>query len=378
MHATIRLGRILGIQIGLHYSWLIIALLVAFSLAAQFRSANPGWGERTIWATAILTAVFFFVAIILHELSHAVVAKARGLPVRSITLFALGGVAEIEKDAGDAKTEFFIGIVGPCASTVIGVICLGLAWALGWDMLDVAAPKSPLVAMLMWLGVINIGLAIFNLIPGFPLDGGRVLRAIIWWVTGDAERATRAASWVGQLVAFGFIFIGIFRFFGGAGFGGLWLAFIGWFLLSAARTSYAQLAIAESLRGLRALDVMTKDCPSISGRTNLQTLVEEHLMRTGNRCFVVEEQGRITGLITPHEIKAVPRNRWPFTTVDDVMRPLDQLQTVKPEASVMTALEMMGREDINQIPVVEDGQLQGIISRAHILALLHTRAELRA
>lgn len=377
MHATIRLGRILGIQIGLHYSWLIIAMLVAFSLAAQFRSTNPGWGDRTIWATAILTATLFFVAIVLHELSHAVVAKARGLPVRSITLFALGGVAEIEKDAGDAKTEFLIGIVGPFASTVIGVICLLLAWALGWDLLDVTAPKSPLVAMLMWLGVINIGLAIFNLIPGFPLDGGRVLRAIMWWVTGDAERSTRAASWVGQLVAFGFIVIGIFRFFGGAGFGGLWLAFIGWFLLSAARTSYAQLAIAESLRGLRAVDVMTKDCPVVSGRTNLQTLVEGHLMRTGNRCFVVEEQGRITGLVTLHEIKAVPRNRWPFTTVDEVMRSLDQLQTVKPEASVMTALEMMGREDINQIPVVDDGQLQGIISRAHILRLLQTRAELR-
>lgn len=376
MHATIRLGRIFGIQIGLHYSWLIIAMLVAFSLAAHFRSVNPGWGERTIWATAILTAVLFFVAIILHELSHSVVAKARGLPVRSITLFALGGVAEIE-DAADAKTEFLIAIVGPFASAVIGVICLMLALALGWDMPDVAAPKSPVVAMLMWLGVINIGLAIFNLIPGFPLDGGRVLRAVVWWFTGDAERSTRAASWVGQLVAFGFIVIGIFRFFGGEGFGGLWLAFIGWFLLGAARTSYAQLAIAESLRGLRALDVMTKDCPVVGGRTNLQTLVDEHLMRTGNRCFVVEEQGRITGLITPHEIKKVSRNRWPFTTVDEVMRPLDQLQTVKPEATVMAALEIMGREDINQIPVVADGQLQGIISRAHILGLLQTRAELR-
>ena len=197
------------------------------------------------------------------------------------------------------------------------------------------------------------------------------------WVTGNAGRSSRAASWLGQLVAFGFIVIGIFRFFGGEGFGGLWLAFIGWFLLGAARTSYAQLAIAESLRGLRALDVMTKDCPVVGGRTNLQTLVDEHLMRTGDRCFVVEEQGRITGLITPHEIKKVPRNRWPFTTVDEVMRPLDQLQTVKPEATVMAALEIMGREDINQIPVVADGQLQGIISRAHILGLLQTRAELR-
>lgn len=378
MQAQIKLGRIFGIQIGLHYSWLIIALLVALSLAGQFHAVNPQWGETTIWATAIVTALLFFVAIILHELSHSLVAKARGLPVRSITLFALGGVSEIEKDAGDAKTEFWIAIVGPIASLVIGAICLAVAAALGWKptVSTATAPSTPLMATLMWLGVINIGLAVFNMVPGFPLDGGRVLRAVIWWITGDANRSTRIASLVGQFVAFVFIVFGIFRFFGGAGFGGLWIAFIGWFLLDAARASYAQVTITESLRGLRARDVMTNDCPTVSGLNNIETLVGEHLLRKGNRCFAVEEQGRIVGLITPHEIKAVPRNRWPYTTVDEVMRPLDQLHVVKPEAAVSEALEMMGREDINQIPVVTDGRLEGIISRSHILQVIRTRAEL--
>ena len=377
MHAQIKLGHIFGIEIGLHYSWLIIALLVALSLAAQFHAANPAWGEGTIWATAIATALLFFVAIILHELSHSAVAKLRGLPVRSIVLFALGGVSQIEKDAPDAKTEFWMAIVGPIASLVIGAVCLGAAVLLGWTpTAKASAPSTPLTAMLMWLGVINISLGVFNLVPGFPLDGGRVLRAIVWWITGNGARATRIASVVGQLVAFGFIVFGIFRFFGGAGFGGLWLAFIGWFLLDAARASYAQVAISEALRGLRARDVMTNDCPVVSSSDNLQTVVEEHLLRTGNRCFIVEEQGHTVGLITPHEIKTVPRNRWPYTTVDQVMRPLDQLHTVHPETSVATALEVMGRDDVNQLPVMDDGHLAGMISRSHILQVIRSRAEL--
>jgi len=231
--------------------------------------------------------------------------------------------------------------------------------------------------MLMWLGVINVGLGIFNMIPGHPLDGGRVLRAVIWWFTGDATRSTRIASIGGQFVAFAFIVFGLLRFFAGAGFGGLWLTFIGWFLLNAAQASYGQLAVAQSLRGLRASDVMTNDCPAVSGHDNLHTLVEEHLLRTGSRCFIVEEQGRIVGLITPREIKTIPRNRWPYTTVDEVMRPLGQLHTVNPETSVAEALETMARDDVNQLPVVQDEHLKGMISRSHILQVLQTRAELQ-
>lgn len=376
MKAQIKLGRIFGIEIGLHYSWVIIALLITLSLAEHFRMNNPRWGETVIWTSAIVTGLLFFAAIVVHELSHALVARTRNLPVRSITLFALGGVAMIEKEAVDAKTEFWMGIAGPITSFLIGLLCLALAWALGWNP-EVTA-QTPPVAILMWLGVINIALAVFNMVPGFPLDGGRVLRAIIWWITGNAIRATAIAAQVGQIVAFGFIILGIFRFFSGSGFGGLWLAFIGWFLLDAARASYAQLMLTERLRGLRAKNVMTTDCPKIDGLANLQTFVDDHLLRSGRRCFVVEEQGRIVGIITPHEVKDVARAKWPYTTVDNAMRPLDQLHTISPDMEVNEVLERMTREDVNQLPVVRDGKLEGVISRGHILRLLQTRAELQA
>jgi Zn-dependent protease len=247
MKAQIKLGRVFGVNIGLHYSWFIIAVLITFSLAGQFQISNPRWSDTLRWGVAIVTAVLFFVAIVVHELSHAIVAKMRGLPVRSITLFALGGVAQIEKEAADAKTEFWMGIIGPITSFVIGVICLSITVALGWTPPDF--PQSPLQAMLMWLGYINIGLAIFNMIPGFPLDGGRVLRGLIWWITGNPRRATTIAARVGQVIAFLMILYGVMQFFRGAGINGLWLAFIGWFLLSASRESYAQMVITEGLRG---------------------------------------------------------------------------------------------------------------------------------
>ncbi len=380
MEAQIKLFRIYGIQIGLHYSWLLIALLVGFSLAANFQATNPEWGSGVAWATAIVTALLFFAAILVHELSHALVARLRGLPVRSITLFALGGVARIEREAADAKTEFWMGIIGPITSAVIGFICLAIAFALGWSPdQGMMTAGTPVLTMLVWLGYINIILAVFNMIPGFPLDGGRVLRAIVWWTTGDAGRSTRIAARVGQFIAILFIVSGIFQFFSGGGFGGLWLAFIGWFLLDAARSSYAHEQITRTLTGVKVSDVMTQDCPTVDGNTNLQTFSDEYLLRTGRRCFVVTEQGRVKGLVTPHEIKEVEREKWTLTTLDNVMRPLESLRTVTPDTPVTEALELMGREDLNQLPVVRGGgefQLAGVISRAHVLQLIQTRAEL--
>ncbi len=375
MQAQIKLGRVFGIEIGLHYSWLIIAFLIAFSLAGHFGETHPSWGRGIIWGMAITTALLFFAAIVAHELSHALVARWRGLPVRSITLFALGGVAQLEKDAEDAKTEFLVSVVGPIASAVIGLVCLMLAWALGWVMM--AEPATPIVAMLVWLGYINLGLAVFNMLPGFPMDGGRVLRAIIWWRTGSAQRATRAASLTGQVVAFGFIVFGIYRFIGGAGFGGLWMAFIGWFLFNAAKSSYAQQELTERLRGVTVGDLMTLDCVQVDGNDNLQTFVNDYLLHTGQGCFLVAENGVVTGLITPNEVKGIPKARWPFTLVYDVMRPLKELRTVSPETPVSEALEIIGREDINQLPALANGRLEGIISREQILRYLITRAQLK-
>jgi len=374
MEAHIKLGRIFGIQIGLHYSWLLIAFLVALSLVGQFSATNRQWGMNVIWAVSVLTAILFFVAIVVHELSHALIARMRGLPVKSITLFALGGVAQIEKDASDPKTEFWMGIVGPITSALIGVLCLALALALGWD--PSATRQSPLLAMLVWLGIINITLAVFNMIPGFPLDGGRVLRAVAWWITSDGDRATRIAARTGQVIAFAFIIVGLVGFFRGAGFGGLWLTFIGWFLLDAARSSYLQVETMERLRGVRVRDVMAHNWPVIEGDVNLQRFVDDHLLRSGRRCFVVQEDNNAVGLITPHEVKDVERTRWPQTSVHDVMLPLDRLHSVQPTTSVTDALEKMGREDINQLFVLSNRHLDGIISRGDVLRLLQTRAEL--
>jgi Zn-dependent protease len=374
MKAQIKLGRIFGVEIGLHYSWFLIALLITFSLAGHFQENNRGWSDGLRWGVATVTAVLFFASIVIHELSHAMVAKLRGLPVRSITLFALGGVAQIEKEAADAKTEFWMGIIGPITSFVIGVVCLAITVALGWTPPEF--PQRPLPAMLMWLGVINIGLAIFNMIPGFPLDGGRVLRGIVWWITGNAVRATRIAARVGQVIAFVMILYGLLQFFRGAGFNGLWMAFIGWFLLSASRESYAQMVISEGLRGLRVGDVMSRDLPVVDANSNLQTFAEEQLTRTGRRFFVVTLNGQAEGIITPNEISTVPRNRWPYTTVADVMRPLDATRTVNPNTPVTEALEVMASQDLNQLPVMNEKGLAGLISRSHILQLIQTRAEL--
>src|SRR5437667_6293445 len=375
MKAQIKLFRIFGIQIGLHYSWLLIAVLIVFSLAGQFAATNPQWGANVIWGVSLLTALLFFATIVIHELSHAAIAKTRGLPVRSITLFALGGVAQIEKEASDAKTEFWMGIAGPITSALIGLICLGIAAGIGWN--PSFHHQSPGAAMLGWLGVINLALAVFNMVPGFPLDGGRVLRASIWWITGDVSRATRIATGIGQLIAFAFIIVGLFRFFNGAGFGGLWLTFIGWFLLDAARSTYAQFETIERLRGVRVRDIMAGDWPVIDAKTNLETFVDDHLLKSAKRCFVVEKEGHVVGIVTPHEVKDVEREKWPQLTVAEVMLPLEKLHAVKPATTLTEALETMGREDINQLPVMSNGHLEGIISRSHILRLLQTRAELQ-
>lgn len=203
MKSQVKLGTVFGVELGLHYSWVVIALLIVFSLASQFHAVNHNWSEAEVWGTAIITGILFFAFLLAHELSHAMVAKARGLPIHKITLFLLGGVAQIEKEATDPNTEFWMAIVGPITSAVIGIILLALARVSGW--VATAALQSPGIALLVWLGYINLALAAFNMIPGFPLDGGRVLRAILWWIMRDTERATRAAARVGQIIAVLFI-----------------------------------------------------------------------------------------------------------------------------------------------------------------------------
>ena len=367
MRSQIRLGKVFGIQIGLHFSWFLIALLIVFSLNSQFHAANTGWSAGLVLALAIATAILFFISLLLHELAHSLMAKSRGIPVREITLFALGGVSQIEGESPDAKTEFQIAVVGPLTSIVIGLLCLGVASAF--------AGMSPAKIVLSWLGYINFGLAVFNLVPGYPLDGGRVLRALLWWKTGDAERATRMAAFTGQVVGGLFIAIGIVQYFFGANLGGLWIVFIGWFLLQAAGETRRQASIKHALEDVRVADIMSRDCATVDGRQSVQELVDR-LLHAGRRCFVVLEDGHVEGLITPHEIRKLDRSRWATTPVSSVMRPLKELQAVRPDAPLTNALDVMARQNVNQLPVMSNSRLEGVLSRAEVLNYLQMRTEL--
>jgi Zn-dependent protease/predicted transcriptional regulator len=373
--SQIKLGRVFGIELGLHFSWIIIAVLITFSLADQFNHTNPNWSALIVWSSAVFTGVLFFASLFAHELSHAFVARLRGLPIRRITLFIFGGVAQIEKEASDPKTEFWMGIAGPIMSVLVGLASVGLAYTAGWR--PGVTPQSPIAAVLLWLGYINIVLAAFNMIPGFPLDGGRVLRAIIWWINKNEVRATRIAGSIGQIVATLFILWGIWRFFTGGGLGGLWLAFIGWFLLQASGASVMHVEADAVLSKLHVADLMTQDCGQIQSNLDLQTFVDDYMLRTGQRCFIVMRDGHMEGMITPNEVRRIDRALWSNTSVAGAMRRLDSIHSVAPDTLASDALEIMGREDVNQLPVLSNGWFQGIISRAHILQVLQTTADLK-
>jgi CBS domain-containing protein len=266
-------------------------------------------------------------------------------------------------------------IVGPITSGILGLVMLGLAKLSGWS--PWTAATTPGTALLVWLGYINLALGAFNMIPGFPLDGGRVLHAILWWTMDDVERSTRAAAIVGQIIAVFFIGFGILRFFQGAGLGGLWIAFIGWFLLQAAGATYLQVKSRTLLRGMTVKDVMSTDSYTVDPELSLQDFVHEHLLRTGRRFFLVIQDGRLLGVITPNEVRTVESRAWPFTPVRTIMLCADKIHFVSRDMPATEALEIMGREDVNQLPVMLNGRVEGIVSRAHVLRVLRSRAELQ-
>lgn len=374
MQPSVILGRVAGIVIGIHYSWILIAVLLVASFIGYFYETNPAWQPTVVWSAAIVITLLFFGSIVLHELAHALVAKSFGMPVRTITLFALGGVAHIDREAATPKAEFWMGIAGPLMSGALGWGAAALAaW---WGRHTVPALMSPPVAVLVSLSSLNFMLAVFNLIPGFPLDGGRVLRAVLWWFTNDGDQATRLSARAGQGVALGLFGFGVWQFLAVEGIGGLWLALLGWFLLDAATASYAQVETVAGLRGLRVGDIMSNECARVPADTSVQRFVDDYVLRTGERCYVVEEQGTVTGLITPADLKQVDRSLWERTTVGWLKRPLHQVTAVSPETPVVQALERMGKEDVNQLPVIADGRIEGVLSRRHILHILQARLEL--
>lgn len=364
---TFRLGQIRGIPIAVHYTWGIAFVLITMSLVNLFGDQHPGWSPAIRFSASFITSMLFFACVIAHELAHSAVALARGIPVRSITLFVFGGISEVTREASTAVSEFLIAIVGPLASLLVAGLfhLLGRVFPPTWVMA---------VAPCQWLATINLWLAVFNLIPGFPLDGGRVLRSILWAVKGDFERATRISTTIGKLIAYGFIFLGAWITFGTSGglVSGLWTVFIGWFLLNAAQQNVAQLDLKHALNGITAADVMSRECYSVPRYLPLQDFVDDYLLKTGRRCYVVIEDHRVLGIITPREVTAVPREEWPRVAIHTVMTPLDRLKWISPAEPASRALERMDQENINQLLVMEDGRLLGMVARDGLISRIQT------
>jgi Zn-dependent protease/predicted transcriptional regulator len=369
MENDIKIGRLFGIDIGVSYSWFIIFFLITFSLWADYGQRHGEWPSSWHVIAALATSFLFFISILIHELSHSLLARAKGLPVHSITLFVFGGVSRIEKEAMNATTELLIGIVGPISSALLA----GFFHLLGFAV----ERNSPLGAMSEWLWRINLMLAIFNLIPGFPLDGGRVLRAAVWGLTGDLRGATRIAARVGQGFAYMFIIVGAVMAIapGGNVVSGLWLAFIGWFLLNSARSSHQAMVFEQAMRGAFVRDVMSRDVPIVPADISLEEFFGQYLMRTGQRCFIVTRNHDMIGLITAQELKAEPREQWHATTVERAMRPIETVRHVASDTDLHSVVEMMEKEDLNQVPVLSDGRVEGMIRRENIVRFIKTRSE---
>ena len=361
-----RLGQVFGIPIYLHPSWLIIFFLITFSLSTQFTADHPGWSSSQHISLGIITSILFFASVVFHELSHSLIARHYQIKVESITLFIFGGLARIQRDPSSAKQEFNIAIAGPLSSLFLG----GCFWLVFhyWHGNEMA------LAATKWLWEINVILAVFNLVPGFPLDGGRILRGIAWGITGNFARATRIASTAGKFFAYLMILFGIGQAMTGNWVGGIWTAFIGWFLLSASQESVAQVAIRNTLTGVRAEDIMTHDIPTVTRDISLEDYVHE-VLRTGLRCHIVLGAGKPVGLVTLKAVRIIPRDEWANTSIQAAMLPIDRIHSALPDESALGILERMQSEDINQMPVVSEGNIVGMIARDTILRVLQTRIQ---
>ena len=369
MKSSFRLGRIAGIEIGIHYTWLFAFILITWSLAQGFfPQSYPGWDMATYWVTGILAALFLFLSVIVHELAHSLVAIARGLPVQGITLFIFGGVSSIKGEPKRPSVEFVMAIVGPLASLVLAGIFWGLRQAVGQQV-------SPLAAMLSYLALVNTLLAGFNLIPGFPLDGGRVLRSIIWGATGSLTTATNIATTVGRVFGWALIAFGVFQLITGNLLGGIWIAFIGWFLSSAANASRQEVRARERLSGVRVKDVMNPSLECISPQISVDNMVRDIFLQRGHHAVPVCQDDKLVGIVTLTDIKELPQSKWEYTSVGEIMTH-PPLHTVDTDDDLNLALKLLAEHSLNQVPVLSEGRLVGLLSRADVIRYLQLSQEL--
>jgi len=382
-------ARIAGIDVYIDWSLLIVFLLIAGSLAGGlFPLWHPEWTAAQSWMTALAAAVLFFGSVLAHELSHALVGRRHGITIRRITLFVFGGMAHMEHEPEKWRAELWMAAVGPVTSLVIGFACLLAVDVFGGsdrpqgpvgpqEARQMLAQLGPASTLLLWLGQVNIILAAFNLVPGFPLDGGRVLRAILWGITGNLRRATHWASLCGQVFAWVLIVTGLAMILGlrvpllgGGLISGLWLAFIGWFLNNAALMSYRQLLTREALQDVPVSRLMLTRFDMVPPDMSIATLIDDHIMRTGQRAFPVVSGNRLIGMVCLHDVNKVEAARRATTTVADIMTPADQVRSVRPDDEVFEALTALAERNVNQLPVLVDGRVHGLVRREDIVRWL--------
>ncbi len=389
MRSGFSIGRIFGINIRIDWSWLFIFFLVTWNLGTVFGQFHPQWGTGMRWGIAVVAALLFFGSVLAHELAHSLVAQARGIPVHDITLFLFGGVSNIQREPDSPQAEFLVAILGPITSFVIGGILLWIGGLGVGSLADLSDPSkiigqlSPLSTLLLWLGSVNITVGLFNLIPGFPLDGGRVLRSILWAMTDSLRRATRWASGVGQAIAWLMIIAGISMVFGarvpffGSGFtNGLWLAFIGWFLNNASIQSYQRVIIQDILEGVPVKRMMRSSPPTCAPDCSVSRLVHDHIMGTDDQSFPVLDGSHLMGIVTLEDVRSLSRNAWDTTTVREIMTPADQLTVVSSEEDAAEALNKLAQRDVRQLPVLEGKELVGLLRRRDIIKWLQLHSEL--
>jgi Zn-dependent protease/CBS domain-containing protein len=368
---TIPLGRVLGIPIDLDYSWFLIFVLLTWMLAVNYYPVEFRGGTTTqYWLMGGLTAVLFFVSVLVHELAHSIVALRYKIPVHRITLFIFGGVSQIAAEPPSASAEFLIAVVGPITSFALA--------ALFFILERLLVHATPALAVAKYLALINGTLGLFNLIPGFPLDGGRVFRAIVWGATKNFRRATLIAANTGRFFGFLFIIMGVWQALQGNILNGLWIAFIGWFLESAATAQVQQQLVQGLLVGHKVSEAMENRCTQIPSDDTLQNVVDREVLTHGRRCFLVNRGEHVVGLLTLHNIKEVPRTSWTTTTAAQAMIPVEKLSKIDPNAELWTAMEKMGRDGINQMPVMLENDFVGMLSRGDIVKYLQTLQQVRA
>jgi Zn-dependent protease/CBS domain-containing protein len=369
---TFRAGRLFGFDINVHWTWFLIFFLVTWTFATGvLEEFYSDWTAGRRWTVAAAISLVFFLSILLHEISHSIVARRYGIAVSGITLFVFGGVSNLTKEPDTSRQEFLIAIVGPLTS-----LALALLFAVGYLALSPIEEGAGGVSAN--LAMINLAIGIFNLIPGFPLDGGRVLRSAFWAQKRSLVKATRAASRVGTAVAYGIMALGVAAFFLGSPITGIWFLLIGNFLRSASAESYEQVLIDRMLRGVPARAVLRQDYVTVPPDLMLSQLVEENLLAGQARCFPVVVAGELLGLITLQDVRKVPRDEWATTSVYKAMTPFSRLQTATPRDDLSAVLAQLNSHDINQVPLVEGKQLVGLIHRADVLRYIQVRQEVES